>query len=187
MEKEDSVIPARKPMSKKLRFEVFKRDCFCCQYCGAKPPTVVLEIDHIHPVSLGGKDDKDNLITACFDCNRGKSDRLLSSVPESLEARAEQMREKQEQIKAYERLLKTIKKQEERKIDLVQNVFQEMYSGFSFSTAFRESVRIFIKRIPIDQVEEAMRTACGRIESRNDAVKYFCGICWKIIKESNRG
>lgn len=26
----------RKAMSKKLRFEVFKRDGFCCQYCGAK-------------------------------------------------------------------------------------------------------------------------------------------------------
>jgi 5-methylcytosine-specific restriction endonuclease McrA len=52
----------RKPMSKKLRFEVFKRDSFTCQYCGKTPPLVVLEVDHIHPVSKGGSCGMDNLI-----------------------------------------------------------------------------------------------------------------------------
>lgn len=45
----------RKSISKKLRFEVFKRDKFTCQYCGRKAPDVVLQIDHISPVSKGGK------------------------------------------------------------------------------------------------------------------------------------
>jgi len=35
----------RKPLSKKLRFEVFKRDSFACQYCGAKAPDVLLEVE----------------------------------------------------------------------------------------------------------------------------------------------
>ena len=71
-------------VSKKLRFEVFKRDGFTCQYCGGHPPNKVLEADHILAKSKGGTDDINNLITSCFDCNRGKSDRSLDQVPASL-------------------------------------------------------------------------------------------------------
>ena len=56
-----------------LRWEVLKRDAFTCQYCGRSAPEVKLEVDHIIPVSEGGKDTKDNLITACYSCNRGRS------------------------------------------------------------------------------------------------------------------
>jgi 5-methylcytosine-specific restriction endonuclease McrA len=37
----------RKSVGQKLRFEVFKRDGFTCQYCGCSAPNSVLEIDHI--------------------------------------------------------------------------------------------------------------------------------------------
>lgn len=60
-------------ISKRLRFEVFKRDSFTCQYCGARPPDTVLEVDHVHPRSLGGLDHLENLKTACWNCNRGKA------------------------------------------------------------------------------------------------------------------
>ena len=43
-------------ISKKLRFEVFKRDGFQCQYCGKTPPAITLEIDHINPKSKRGQD-----------------------------------------------------------------------------------------------------------------------------------
>lgn len=62
----------RKPMSKKLRFEVFKRDGFTCSYCGASSPDAELHVDHIIPVSKGGSNDMENLATACADCNAGK-------------------------------------------------------------------------------------------------------------------
>ncbi len=62
----------RECVSKKIRFEVFKRDLFTCQYCGKKAPAVILEIDHIKPVSKDGTNDIENLVSACFDCNRGK-------------------------------------------------------------------------------------------------------------------
>lgn len=68
----------RKSLSKKIRFEVFKRDNFTCRYCGKSAPDVVLEVDHIIPVSKGGTDDICNLATSCLDCNRGKGAKKLS-------------------------------------------------------------------------------------------------------------
>lgn len=68
----------REPISKKTRFEVLKRDKFTCQYCGRSVPDVILHIDHIEPVSKGGDSSILNLISACIDCNQGKSDRELS-------------------------------------------------------------------------------------------------------------
>ena len=173
---------SRKALGKKLRFEVFKRDAFTCQYCGSKPPSIVLEVDHIHPVAAGGKDTVDNLITACFDCNRGKSDVLLSAIPASLEERAAILEEKQEQVKAYGRLIKSIKRKEEKAIDGVEEVFRIYFDGYSFSQKFRESVRVFIQKLPIDDVEQAMHTACSRIRRMDDSTKYFCGICWNLIR-----
>lgn len=58
----------RTPIPKKLRFEVFKRDSFKCQYCGKSAPEVVLHVDHIKPVAEGGTNEITNLITACADC-----------------------------------------------------------------------------------------------------------------------
>lgn len=47
-------MSARKTITKKTRFEVFKRDGFKCVYCGACAPEVVLVVDHIDPVANGG-------------------------------------------------------------------------------------------------------------------------------------
>jgi hypothetical protein len=68
----------RKQISNKLRFEVFKRDSFKCQYCGKSAPDVILNVDHLDPVKNGGDNDILNLITSCFECNNGKSANLLS-------------------------------------------------------------------------------------------------------------
>ena len=68
----------RKAISKGLRFDIFRRDEFTCQYCGSQPPDVVLEIDHIMPVKEGGDNHPLNLVTACEACNRGKAAKVLS-------------------------------------------------------------------------------------------------------------
>ena len=68
----------RKSISQKIRFEIFKRDKFTCQYCGEEAPKVILNIDHINPVKNGGDNNITNLITSCFDCNSGKRARLLN-------------------------------------------------------------------------------------------------------------
>lgn len=58
-------------VTKRVRFEVLKRDNFTCRYCHKN--TNELEVDHVVPVALGGEDIPENLVAACKDCNRGKS------------------------------------------------------------------------------------------------------------------
>lgn len=60
-------------VSRRLRFEVLRRDGYTCRYCGAQAPDAKLTVDHVIPVALGGGDEPSNLITACVDCNAGKS------------------------------------------------------------------------------------------------------------------
>ena len=63
----------RKSISLRVRFEVLRRNKFCCSYCGkAAVDGYRLVIDHIKPVSKGGTNDIDNLTASCDDCNNGK-------------------------------------------------------------------------------------------------------------------
>jgi len=63
----------------KVRFEIFKRDNFQCQYCGRNPKQdkCKLQIDHIIPRIKGGTNEINNFITSCEECNLGKKDILL--------------------------------------------------------------------------------------------------------------
>lgn len=92
----------RKGLSKRLRFEVLRRDNSTCRYCGRTPPDVVLEIDHLIPVAKGGGDEILNLVAACEDCNAGKSARMLDddSISRVEQSNVDDMRQKiDEQIK----------------------------------------------------------------------------------------
>ena len=95
----------RKNISKKTRFEVFKRDSFKCQYCGLKAPDVILEIDHIKPISKGGDNSIMNLVTSCFNCNRGKSNIELSDNS-SLSKELNQLTQIQERKNQIDLMLK---------------------------------------------------------------------------------
>lgn len=67
-------------MTKKLREYIKKRDNFtCCLCCNSThiEPNLLLEIDHIIPISKGGLTTETNLQTLCWKCNRSKSDKLL--------------------------------------------------------------------------------------------------------------
>lgn len=61
-----------------LRNKVFERDNYTCMYCGASGDNISLEIDHIIPVSKGGIDNINNLVTACSTCNNKKRAKILS-------------------------------------------------------------------------------------------------------------
>lgn len=66
-------------MTPKLREEIKERDNYTCKKCGnstRNEPNLLLEVDHIIPVSKGGKTVKENLQTLCWKCNRAKSDKM---------------------------------------------------------------------------------------------------------------
>lgn len=73
--KDNIVAPQyeRSLMSDSLRYDILKRDGFRCVLCGATAKDgAKLHVDHIYPVSKGGKTEPDNLRTLCESCNRGK-------------------------------------------------------------------------------------------------------------------
>lgn len=175
----------RKSLSKKTRFEVFKRDSFECQYCGAHPPSTILHVDHIHPVAKGGKNDMDNLITACESCNQGKSDRELSDIPQSLQERATLILEKEAQIKGYQKVLSDRKARIEEEVEQVAEMYEKYVTGYTLTDKSRVSVRMFIERLGFHEVLDAMENACVKKIRTSQEFKYFCGICWRKIKEGN--
>lgn len=54
------------------RRNIFLRDAFTCQYCGARPAARELNLDHVVPRSRGGKSSWENLVTSCRECNLDK-------------------------------------------------------------------------------------------------------------------
>lgn len=83
----------RETITNELRFSIFKRDNFTCQYCGRKAPDVELWLDHIIPVCSGGDNRPSNLITACYKCNLGKScDRVYEKEDKQALEQAEKNR-----------------------------------------------------------------------------------------------
>jgi 5-methylcytosine-specific restriction endonuclease McrA len=57
------------------RRNVFQRDRYTCQYCGARPGSAELTIDHVVPRSQGGISGWENCVLACVTCNRQKANR----------------------------------------------------------------------------------------------------------------
>ena len=179
----------RKGLSKKARFEVFKRDQFACQYCGAHPPAAILHVDHIHPVAEGGSNDPDNLITACAACNGGKGARPLASVPDALTTRAAEIAEREEQLRGYQQLLRDRAERLEQECWEVAEVLQPGASdphGRGFDRRDLISIRRFIERLGVFLVKDAAELAYQRIQhSESRRFRYFCGVCWGRIRDQD--
>lgn len=76
----NSVTGQRALMTRSLRDQIKIRDNHTCQYCGLsvrEEPNLLLEIDHIHPLSRGGLSTVENLQTLCWRCNRSKGAKIL--------------------------------------------------------------------------------------------------------------
>ena len=73
---EETINQERKIMNDYIRYNVLKRDNFSCQICGITAKDgAKLQVDHIIPVSKGGKTVMSNLQTLCERCNIGKSNK----------------------------------------------------------------------------------------------------------------
>lgn len=158
----------RKPISKKLRFEVFKRDGFTCQYCGRMAPDVILEVDHINPVANGGDNDIMNLVTSCRDCNRGKGKRALSSRDEikAQQAQLKELSEKREQLQMMIEWRKELEKLTDMQVDVVEDEFCSV-TGKTFTEVGRSKISKLIEKYGLNEVFDSAKIY---VESYYDSV-----------------
>lgn len=153
--------PRRKSLSKKLRFEVFKRDSFTCQYCGGKAPDVLLHVDHIEPVSKGGDDDILNLITSCKACNLGKGARRLSdtTVMDKRHEQLEELQERKEQLEMMFDWQSALTDLDEHALDLLVEHWTRRVPGWGVNAAGRAELRRLANRFEYDELIEAINVA----------------------------
>ena len=189
---------ARVAISKKLRFEVFKRDAFTCQYCGQKAPDVVLNCDHVKPVAEGGTNDILNLITSCFDCNSGKGARSLSEQA-VLNKQMDQLAELQARREQIEMLIEWRSGLERLKEDTTDRVAKHWHTTVegqsSLTKTGRDRVKKLVKEHGLDLVLQAIPEAVdtyGRregedhhltMESIETAFSKLGGVC-RTLRDS---
>jgi len=174
----------RKAISKRVRFDVFKRDGFICQYCGAHPPQAVLHVDHIVPVAEGGGNEDTNLVTACDHCNLGKAANSLESIPASLSSRAAEVAEREAQLRGYSEVMAAQRDRIHEDCWEVGDIFVAQFRLDGIRKDWFQSIRQFVERIGVHECIRAMELATARKPySREQCFRYFCGICWNIVRE----
>lgn len=75
-----STAGQRALMTSRLRTLIKERDRYTCRTCGvslAMEPHLLLEVDHVVPISRGGQSVPENLQTLCWKCNRSKGAKVL--------------------------------------------------------------------------------------------------------------
>lgn len=187
----------RKPISKRIRFEVFKRDSFTCQYCGKKSPDVVLEVDHVEPVSKGGKTVMLNLVTSCFHCNRGKSNIKLSdtSVIEKQKKALIELQEKQEQLKMLLKWRSGLLNIETQELQGVQDAWTSL-TTYHLNDVGIATIKKLLKQFGLRAILESMdiitkylvyRDSKITHESVEVAFKKMRGVCYiRSLPEDKR-
>jgi hypothetical protein len=175
----------RKSISKRVRFSVFSRDGFACRYCGATSETVQLVIDHIEPVSKGGSDEPENLVTACQPCNAGKSDKPVNSTAVNESHRLALAQEMQEQKTA----LKAAKEAAEARLTINREVCNYYCELRGVESVDRNCLRTYVGLIEKHGAELVfgwMELAANKLNARVsdvDFIRYVCGIRRKQAKD----
>lgn len=151
----------RKTLTKKTRFEVFKRDGFKCQYCGASAPESILVVDHIDPISKDGEDEMVNYITACQPCNAGKSDRKLddSTTLKKQKAQLDELNERREQLEMMMKWRGGLKDIAESEVDAAVAAWRDVVPGYSLTDTGVAELRKYIKKYGLQAVLDAFDTA----------------------------
>jgi hypothetical protein len=171
-------------VSKRLRFEILRRDNHQCRYCGRVAPDVTLTVDHVVPVALGGGDDPSNLVAACKDCNAGKSSVPAdSTIVDDVSADAMRWARAME-MAAEERVVAR-----SHAADL-HAAFKKEWDNWTNKQgatcprphAWRETVDQLIRAgLDIEDLVELVKVA---MESpAYDTWRYWCGCCWKRLKK----
>lgn len=150
----------RIPVSKKVRFEVFKRDSFTCQYCGRVAPNVVLECDHIEPVVEGGSSDILNLITSCLDCNSGKGGRKLTDdtvVSKKME-QARLLQERREQLEMIAEWQRGLLDVEDQAVHIILDLYHRLVPGWDLSDKALATCKKYVSDYGLASLLDQLRT-----------------------------
>ncbi|ORU98083.1 HNH endonuclease, partial [Mycolicibacterium canariasense] len=173
-------------VSKRLRFEILRRDNHTCRYCGRRAPEVQLHVDHVVPTTLGGTDDPTNLVAACADCNSGKSATPVDSPT---------VRDVDSDVVRWRRAIAVAAQESQRDRAETQRLkawFDTQWKSWSSGggrdvprpDSWGASVEQFLNRgLSIDDLTDLIEVAMTSRVSTNDTWKYFCGCSWKRIKK----
>lgn len=172
----------RKTISKKLRFEVFKRDNFTCQYCGRMAPDVVLEVDHINPVKNDGTNDILNLVTSCKDCNIGKGAKKLTEN-EMLKKQQQQLKEineKREQLELMVKWKEELANFDNEQVDKIEQILEDATKNI-FSDTGRNNCKSWIKKFGFEEVYESTKISINQYyENDKDSITKVFNMIPKI-------
>jgi HNH endonuclease len=153
--------PIREPISKKLRFEVFKRDSFRCQYCGSSAPDVLLEVDHLKPVAEGGKSDILNLITACNPCNSGKGKRSLNDAT-VINKQLDQLKALNERREQLEMMIQWKEELSSFMEDSLSQYWSNHVPGYSLTEQGKRDLRKLMDKYELQEMLDAIPTAADQ-------------------------
>lgn len=186
-------------VSKRLRFEVLRRDNHTCRYCGGSAPNVMLTVDHVVPVTLGGSDDPTNLVAACVDCNGGKSsvpadapligdvsaDAMRWAIAMARAAEIDRQKRSDDDMFAadFANLIGAIIQSDpDEKMYCMPNLGAPCVGG---APGFKRTVLQFRDSgLDLDDLEYAIKVAgSNRAISDQHNWKYFCGICWRMVED----
>lgn len=176
-------------VTKRTRYEVLRRDGYACRYCGDKAPDVVLTVDHVVPVSLGGTDAPANLVAACSGCNAGKA---ASNPDASLVAQvADDALRWSAAMQAAAESLRADLDEDRKYADALDATWNNWHYGgnpdqkLPRPAGWRNSASAFrAAGLPVDlMVDSATRALSNDKISAVDTWKYFCGIAWKRVAE----
>lgn len=184
---DDTPTPRRKPIPKRVRFEVLKRDGHRCRYCGATAEDAKLTVDHVVPVVLGGSDDPTNLATACAPCNSGKTstnpdDELVQEVDEAAHAMADAFR-----------LVMMQRRERQAEIDEDVDYFgSAIWGRFTYGNGNKVELpsdwRITVERFlglgfDLKDLRRFTEIAMGSKATGAGVFAYFCGVAWNTLRD----
>jgi len=181
------VATKRKSLSKKTRFEVFKRDSFKCQYCGCSAPEVVLVVDHIDPLSKDGADEMVNYITACHACNSGKSDRKLddSTTLQKQKAQLDELNERREQLEMMMQWRTGLREIGDLQLDEATEAWRSGAVGWSLNDKGKKEMKAHVKKYGLNAVLDGIEVAITQYiavdPETNKATAESVGKAWQKL------
>lgn len=177
-------------VSKRLRFEILRRDDHCCRYCGEHAsPQVKLTIDHVLPVALGGNDDPTNLVAACAPCNSGKTS-TSPGAPLVAQVADDALRYARAIDLAYKGRVYDLHEQAQYSEFICDHWFGSHNLGQHRQPPvpddWEQSIDTFYRRgLPLDLLTKAASTALNNTRvTRYDKWRYFMGIAWSMVTET---